>query len=242
MAATASEGARVLAKLGASKGGRERAAALTDDQRSVMAREAALARWGDGLPRATHSGALQIGTASIGCAVLDNGKRLITQESFLTALGRDPRPKAGTGSAGFVTGLPPFLTADNVRPYVSDELRQAAVPIEFRTPERGTRAYGYDALIVPMVCEAFLDLAEGKKVDANGKKIKAHYTQKHIIEQCKMLIRGFARVGIVALVDEATGFQEDRAREELQKILELYVNEAFRPWVERFPAPFFREI
>ncbi|HEX4100053.1 MAG TPA: P63C domain-containing protein, partial [Pseudonocardiaceae bacterium] len=57
-----------------------------------------------------------------------------------------------------------------------------------------------------------------------------------------ILIRGLARVGIVALVDEATGYQEVRARHELQKILEAYVQAEFRPWVRKFPDDFFRQI
>jgi hypothetical protein len=37
------------------------------------------------------------------------------------------------------------------------------------------------------------------------------------------LLRGFARVGIIALVDEATGFQRDRTKDALSKILEAYI-------------------
>jgi hypothetical protein len=63
----------------------------------------------------------------------------------------------------------------------------------------------------------------------------------YLAETAEILIRGFARVGVVALIDEATGFQEDRARDELSRILEAYVQEALRPWVRTFPNAFFRE-
>jgi len=56
------------------------------------------------------------------------------------------------------------------------------------------------------------------------------------------LIRGLARVGIIALVDEATGYQEVRARQELQRILEAYVQAELRPWIKTFPDEFFKEI
>jgi hypothetical protein len=49
-------------------------------------------------------------------------------------------------------------------------------------------------------------------------------------------------VGIIALVDEVTGYQEVRARQELQRILEAYVVAEFRPWIKTFPDEFFREI
>jgi hypothetical protein len=40
--------------------------------------------------------------------------------------------------------------------------------------------------------------------------------KSHIAKQCELLVRAFARVGIVALVDEVTGYQEIRDRETLQ--------------------------
>jgi hypothetical protein len=53
---------------------------------------------------------------------------------------------------------------------------------------------------------------------------------------------GLARVGIIALVDEATGYQEVRARDELQAILDLYVRPEFRSWVRMFPDDFFEQV
>jgi hypothetical protein len=61
-------------------------------------------------------------------------------------------------------------------------------------------------------------------------------------EVADLLIRGFARVGVIALVDEATGYQEERAKDELAKILEAYVQEEYRPWTRMFPEEFFRQI
>ena len=54
-------------------------------------------------------------------------------------------------------------------------------------------------------------------------------------------MRGLAHVGIIALVDEATGYQEDRARDELIKILDAYVQEELRPWTRMFPEEFFKQ-
>lgn len=57
-----------------------------------------------------------------------------------------------------------------------------------------------------------------------------------------MLVRGFARVGIVALVDEVTGYQEIRDRQALQAILDKYLRESFAAWAKRFPDEFYREM
>ncbi|MGH4001773.1 MAG: P63C domain-containing protein [Pseudonocardiaceae bacterium] len=84
-----------------------------------------------------------------------------------------------------------------------------------------------------MVCEVYLD-ARNENVLLPA--------QQGAAKAAEILIRGLARVGIVALVDEATGYQEVRARQELQKILEAYVQAEFRPWVRKFPDEFFRQI
>ena len=52
----------------------------------------------------------------------------------------------------------------------------------------------------------------------------------------------FSKVGIIALVDEATGYQYDRERDELQKILRAYISEELLPWQKRFPDVFYREL
>lgn len=56
------------------------------------------------------------------------------------------------------------------------------------------------------------------------------------------MIRGFARVGIVALIDEATGYQYERERFELQKILTAYVSEEILKWQLTFRDDFYKEI
>ncbi len=215
-----------------SKGGKARAANLSPDERSEIAAKAAEARWGAVLPQATHSGELVINGRTIACAVLQNGKRVLTQETFLTAIGRAAKAKAGTGSVRLVDGLPPFLVADNLKQFISDELKQSTTPIVFRTV-KGGRAYGYDAMLLPMVCEVYVNARD------DGKLLKG---QEHIAEACYILMKGLARVGIIALVDEATGYQEQRANDELARILELYVQEEYRPWTRTFPEEFFRQI
>jgi hypothetical protein len=57
-----------------------------------------------------------------------------------------------------------------------------------------------------------------------------------------MLMRGLARVGIIALVDEATGFQYVRDRMALQAILDKYIGKELAAWVKRFPDEFYDEI
>jgi hypothetical protein len=218
-----------LAKLGASKGGKARAARLSPDERSEAARDAAEARWGTSIAYATHEGELVIGDSRIDCAVLDDGTRVISQGTVLTALGRAP----SMGRRDVTEGRPPFLSATNLRPFVSKELVNLYEPVQYRLARNGVRSVGYRAEILPMVCEVYLD--------ARNEDVLLH-NQLAAARAAEVLIRGLARVGIIALVDEATGYQEVRARQELQRILEAYVRAEFRPWVRTFPDEFFREI
>ena len=87
-----------------------RAESLTPEERKQIARNAARMRWDGDLPEATHESTkpLKIGDMELECAVLKNKTRVITQASFLRALGRSRSPKAGTGvfaiPAGKVAG------------------------------------------------------------------------------------------------------------------------------------------
>jgi len=218
-----------------SKGGTERAKNLSPDERKQIAKKAADARWARGLPAATHDGIIKIGDAEISCAVLDTTKRVLTQETFLTAIGRAGKAKAKTGSralAETVDGLPPFLAAQNLKPFVSDDLRESTTPVLYRTT-RGQRAYGYDAALLPKVCEVYLKARDEKAILPS---------QAHIVEACDILMRALAHVGIIALVDEATGYQADRARDALAEILRVFISDELRRWVKTFPAAYFKEL
>ena len=197
-----SEAGRTLALRGAAKGGLARAAKLSPEERKESARKAAEARWAGPVVNATHTGVLSLGGKEIACAVLEDETRVLTQETFLRAIGRAAKAKAGTGSTMLVDGMPPFLAAGNLKPFIPEELSGSTAPRIFRNPNTGTRGFGYNALLLPMVCEVYLEAREAGKLNK---------TQDHIADACKILYRGLARVGIVALVDEATGFQEDRA-------------------------------
>jgi hypothetical protein len=229
MAEEKNEHAQALAALGASKGGLARAASMTAEERSNVAQRAALARWAQP-PRATHSGELNIGGVRIPCAVLADGTRVLTQWGFYRAIGRSGRPAGGRGSD--VEKMAPFLDLDNLKPYVSEELAASTKPIVFLLPS-GIKAYGYRAEVLPKVCDVYL---EAREADVLLK------TQLKFAKVCEVLVRGLAQVGIVALVDEATGYQADRARDALAKILERFIAKELRPWVSTFPPEFYEQM
>ena len=231
-----------------SPGGLARRDALTREQRKGIARKAAETRWGAEMPQATHDGPLQIGDEVLVAANLASGKRLISQGTFLRAIGRSPTPTAGTGGSVAFDGLPSFLAAEVLKPYVSEELMVSTTPILFRL-KNGGRTVGFDAMLLPMVCEVYLKFRDALHDqmlhgDPSQKKQAKAYEKRyrHIIAACDKLTRGLARRGIIALVDDATGYQGDRIREEVNRlVIEAYVAAKLQPWTQKFPHEFFRE-
>lgn len=224
--------ARTRPESRASKGGIARRDALSPEERSAIAKKAAEDRWATikGLPKETHSGVLKLGTG-IPCSVLDNGKRVFSVTGLLRAFGAGGK-KRTTLESGIP--VPEFLSAVNLRPYISTELREKLEnTIEFRGMHGGSHSYGYAADILNLICDAILDARAAGVLRPN---------QLRVAGAAEALMRAFSKVGVIALIDEATGYQADRASEELQRLVEAYVVEDMRPWVKLFPDRFFQQI
>jgi hypothetical protein len=134
--------------------------------------------------------------------------------------------------------------AQNLVPFMTDAVRQATTPIVYRNLN-GQRTVGYDAELLPMVCEVYLrlrDYANTIRETETGEYAKVMSLQGNVINAADVLMRGLAHVGIIALVDEATGFQQERARDELNRILEAYISAELLPWTKRFPNEFFKQL
>ncbi len=103
----------------------------------------------------------------------------------------------------------------------------------FRLDGTGTTAYGYKAEIIIDICSAILDARNANALRPN---------QKKMAEACEVLIRGVATVGIISLVDEATGYQQVRARRALATILEKFIAKDLQAWTKTFPFEFYQQI
>lgn len=180
---------------------------------------------------ADNEGVLKIGDLELECAVLPGGVRVLSRIGFLRALGRTGKAKGGR-RYDQESKVPVFLSAANLKPFIPKELLETSTPIPFRT-KNGTEAMGYRAEMLPQVCNVFLDAKEAGALQAN---------QTHIAEKCRLLSRGFAVVGITALIDEATGYQQVRDREALQAILDAYLRKELAAWAKRFPDEFYQQI
>ncbi len=219
--------------IGRAKGGAARKKALAPKRRSAIAKKAADARWSRNVKKATHGSEdhpLRIGDIEIPAYVLDDETRVLSQRGTMSGL------NLGRGTAGGKGGdrLTNFLGGKGISPFVSKDLMAVIEnPIKFRRPSGGGIVFGYPATILPDICDAVL---EARKAGALMKQ------QEHIATQCEVLIRGLARVGIIALVDEATGYQRDRTKDALSRILEAFIAKELQPWLRTFPSEFYQEM
>lgn len=219
------------------RGGHARAQALSKSERSAIARRAALVRHNSTYPKAIAEGVLPIGNLKLPCAVLDDGNntRVLTQNAFLKAIGRHPFATGGTGSA--IGKAAPFLSAQNLEPFISEELRRSAVPIVYlpRNPTSGAGGigYGYKGSLLPDVCWVYQDALLANKL---------HPNQKHIGEAARAFLKSLTNKAIEDLIDEATGFGDMKKMRAIYKILDAYIAKEKLTYVKMFDIEFYKHI
>jgi len=183
---------------------------------------------------ATHKGVLRIGALEIPCAVLKDGRRVLSENGIANALGGRSGSAKRLKTEAFNEGahLPVFLASRSLLPYISKELRDGPLnPIKYISGENETMGYAAEAL--PEICNIWLQARQDKRLSAQ---------QADRAQAAEIVMRGLAELGIVALVDEATGYQATRDRDALQAILDRYLQREFAAWAKRFPDAFYCEI
>ena len=183
---------------------------------------------------------LVIGEVSISCFVLSNGARVISQQGLHDALGfarggapkstcdevsdgNGEFPKISSENATKSVNPPTFLRSNWLRIYISEELlavMKSPIPFVYRG-----LTYGYPATILADLCEAILEAEiEGKTTSR----------QKEFVRRAQLLLKGFSRIGIIGLIDEATGYQEIREDLALAKILEQFIADDLKKMEQDF--------
>lgn len=180
--------------------------------------------------KATHEGELPIGGKILNCGVLDDGTRVLTAKAIFDAF---DRPRKGKSSEIYrADHMPSFINANNLQPFVDDQFREWTTLIEY-LDLKGNVKYGYNARVLRGLCKIYIDARNA------GTLLKSQERFAHISEA---LLYALSDVGISALVDEATGYQYAREKDELQKILKAYISEELLPWQQRFPHEFYKQI
>jgi len=231
----------------ASRGGEARMARLSSDERKDLARKAALERWRrararqvaaeagmtepggklpseevisevipnipSNLPIAKWPGELEVGIA---CYVLDDGRRMISRTGatdFLTA-------RKGGGNLESYTGV------QALEKYIPDNL--PGLMVEFVMPGVVNKTVkGLEAETFLEICRAYVDAWQDGVLQSD--------IQIAIAKKAALFLGACAKVGLIALIDEATGYQYERPVDALQFKLKLFLAEEMRKWEKTFP-------
>lgn len=184
-------------------------------------------------PRATHSGTWVIDEengVNVQCYVMNNGERVLSLRGASRAMGLSEK-----SSATLVRNL----SANWIGPYLSEPLRDWLVhAIRNELPDyvsnKGTKFTPFEASLFVDLCKAY--------VDARHDGALKTVTNQQVADRLYLIMTAFAKVGLIAVIDEVTGYQDDRDRQELQKILSHYISEDLMPWTKRFPDEFYKQM
>jgi hypothetical protein len=253
--------AKALSDLGAAKGGRARANTLTPEERKEIAKRAAEARWkragkarptgsaeqervkpvsevverqsevtvtpvecdtppsAAGMPFSMFRGTLKIGDVEMECHVLNNGDRVLTQREMVRVL-----------SGGRESGnLQRYLDRN---PLTAKDF-ELGPTVQFQVPGASVIGIGHEATQLIDLCDKYLQAREMKLL---------RKSQLGLAAQAEIIIRATAKTGIVALIDEATGYQKVREKNALQLKLQAFIADDIQLWARMFPDEFWIEL
>lgn len=159
------------------------------------------------------------------CYVLEDGTRVLSGRGIQDALKMTDEDNKNSSGGRLVENL----SQKSLQPFMDKGKRSVGFePIVCYDGNK--EIHGYEATVLVDICNIYVEAR---------KHIKLSPRQKIIADQCGIILGAFAKVGIYALIDEATGYQYERERDELQKqlqkILGLYVSEKPRKWQKIFP-------
>lgn len=176
-----------------------------------------------------YEGVLELNNINIECFVLEDGTRVLSGREMQRALSMvdDVEGKETSG-----TRLNRYLSQKSLKPFLYKGKEEGHFePIECYQGEK--KINGYEATVLIDICDSFLQAR---------KEINLSARQTIIADQCEILVRSFAKVGLIALIDEATGYQYDREKKELQTILKALVSDEILEYQQQFQLSFYREI
>lgn len=236
-----------------------RAASMSPERRQAIAREAANARWAKptvspdelvvtpeevasfeveevpvskSMPVAVHRGNLNIMGLDVPCYVLDNGVRVIGRTSATEVL-------TGIKGGG---ALEKYIAVRALEPFISlDLVLERMVP--FRLPE----VEGLEKAVKGLPADLFIDICQGFvtameyhfRSDSPHPKLTTR--QQQMAVAASLFLSACAKVGLEALIDEATGYQYEREADALSVKLAAFLETDMRKWEKTFPDELWAE-
>jgi hypothetical protein len=214
-----------------SKGGIARAASLSADERKDIAKKGADSKWDKSIPTVLLGAKLTLGGVEVDCYVTEDGERLIAgrgMQDILKVVDEDT-PKAqkpGSRLTRLLNNkiLNPLIYKDKSLDHFSPKKRRF----------QGSLIAGFNAEMLVDICEGMLE--------ARSQGVLKTARQSIIASQCEVIMRGLAKTGIVALIDEATGYQNLRPADGLRTYFDQVLKRDLAVWFKRFPDEFYENI
>lgn len=184
-------------------------------------------------PKVTHHGMWILDEEKdikIECYVMDNEERVLSLRGAARTVGL-----SGNGSQALARNL----NSQWIAPYLSGNLKdwlEKANRNELPT-YKGARGRNF----LPFEASLFVDLCTAY-VDAMHDGVLQTEKQLQTAKRLYAIMTAFAKTGLVAVIDEVTGYQAERDRDALQKVLEAYISEELLPWAKRFPDEFYKQM
>jgi hypothetical protein len=172
-------------------------------------------------PFAKWRGRIDLGGDELDVYVLDTGQRVISTRAAIKSF--SSTDSGNLGNYIGISALKPFLNSD----LILGELLDFSIP--------GTQFIGRG-----MTTEHFELICRGY-VRALYEKAPLTERQREIAIKCAVLTSGLTRTGLDALIDEATGYQYERAEDALQVKLRLFIAEELRDYEKTFPDELWEE-
>ena len=174
------------------------------------------------IPVAEWSGSLGIGEGELPCYVLNDGRRVISRTGATSVLAG----KKGGGQ------LEKYVAAGALPEYMPPDLHDKM--IDFSIPEVVNKTVrGINAETFVEICRGYV-----RALSDDVLKTVAQVTMAH---KASVFLAACANVGLIALIDEATGYQYDRAEDALRVKLKAYIGEEMRKWEKTFPDDLWKE-
>ncbi len=183
-------------------------------------------------PKATHYGIWILNKdkdIKIECYVMDTKERVLSLRGAARTIGL-----VGNGSQALARNL----NAQWIAPYLSDGLKDW---LEKANRNELPIYRGIRGKFMPFEASLFVDLCKAY-VDAMHDHALQTEKQEQTARRLYAIMTAFAKTGLIAVIDEVTGYQADRDRDEMQKVLEKYISAELLPWAKRFPDEFYKQM
>ncbi len=172
-------------------------------------------------PFAKWRGKIDLGGDELDCYVLDTEQRVIALRATVKAIAN-----ADSGD------LAKFIGVSSLNDFINKDLILAEL-VEFSIPGTQMKGLGLTTEHFELICRGY--------VQALYKGAPLTDRQKEIAIKCAVLTAGLTRTGLDALIDEATGYQYERAEDALRIKLRAFIAEELRAWEKTFPDALWEE-